>query len=71
MPTLAEKVLAALGAATPIPPWPQRPGDALLADDTAGSPIEVVAPLVKKLTAGDIARLSRRFGGEDSGSSAC
>jgi methionyl-tRNA synthetase len=65
VPTLAHQVLAALGAATPIPPWPQRPGDELLRDDAAGRPIEVLSPLVRKLTADDVARLARRFGGED------
>ena len=64
VPSLAEKVLAALGEATPIPPWPARPERDLLADGRAGRPIGAIGPLVAKLAAADIARLSGRFGGD-------
>ena len=64
VPSLAEKVLAALGEATPIPPWPARPDRDLLLDRRAGRPIGAIGPLVAKLDAADIARLSRRFGGD-------
>jgi methionyl-tRNA synthetase len=64
VPGLAEKVLAALGEVTPIPPWPARPERDLLSDGRAGRPIGAIGPLVAKLTAADIARLSHRFGGD-------
>jgi methionyl-tRNA synthetase len=64
VPSLSEKVLEALGAATRIPPWPERPERDLLADRRAGQPIGAIGPLVAKLAAADIARLSGRFGGK-------
>jgi hypothetical protein len=69
VPTLAERVFAALGDRSPIPslvpPWPTRPGCYLLRDASAGQPIEPIGPLVAKLTDADIARLSQRFGGDE------
>jgi methionyl-tRNA synthetase len=69
VPTLAERVFAALGDRSPIPslvpPWPTRPGCDLLRDASAGQPIEPIGPLVAKLTDADIARLSQRFGGDE------
>jgi methionyl-tRNA synthetase len=65
VPTLTERVLAALGGHSPTPPWPTRPDADLLQDDTAGQPIEAIGPLVAKLTEADISRLSRRFAGEE------
>jgi methionyl-tRNA synthetase len=75
VPTLAEKALSALGdhnttrAPIPplIPPWPTRPGDDLLREVDAGQPIGAIGPLVAKLTDADIARLSRRFAGDEQG----
>ena len=64
VPSLSEKVLAALDEATAIPPWPARPERDLLADRRAGRPIGAIGPLVAKLAASDIARLSHRFGGD-------
>jgi len=63
VPTLAEAVLAALGNAEPIPPWPSRPGDDLLREVSVGQSIEPIGPLVAKLTDADVARLSQRFAG--------
>ena len=60
MPALAGKVLAALGETAAIPPWPAQ---GLLADDLAGRPIDVIGPLVAKVTDDHVARLESRFGG--------
>src|SRR5262249_3743308 len=65
VPTLAQTVLAALGEDTPIPAWPAEPGADLLHDKRAGSPIAAIAPLVAKLDAANVDRLSRRFGGHE------
>jgi methionyl-tRNA synthetase len=69
VPTLAERVLSALGDHSPIPslvpPWPTQPAADLLHDASAGQPIEPIGPLVAKLTDADIARLSQRFGGDE------
>jgi methionyl-tRNA synthetase len=65
VPTLAQTVLAALGDDTPVPAWPARPGGDLLLNSHAGRPIAPIGPLVAKLDAADIERLSRRFGGHE------
>jgi methionyl-tRNA synthetase len=65
VPTLAQKVLSALGQETPIPPWPTQAESDLLLDVHAQRPIAAIGPLVAKLDAADIARLSRRFAGEE------
>jgi methionyl-tRNA synthetase len=67
VPALAQTVLAALGADTPIPTWPAEPGADLLHDQQAGRPIAPIGPLIAKLDAADIDRLSRRFGGREPG----
>ena len=64
VPALAQTV-AALGDDTPVPAWPARPGGDLLLDSHAGRPIAPIGPLVAKLDAADIERLSRRFGGHE------
>jgi len=64
VPTLAQKVLSALGDKTSIPPWPTQPDRNLLLDLGTERPIGAIGPLVAKLDASDIARLSRRFGGD-------
>ena len=63
VPTLAGRVLSALGEDAPIPPWPTQAGSDLLQDLHADRPIGPIGPLVAKLGAADIARLSRRFAG--------
>jgi methionyl-tRNA synthetase len=63
VPTLAQTVLAALGDDTPVPAWPARAGRDLLLESHAGRPIAPIGPPVRKLDAGDIDRLSRRFAG--------
>ena len=63
VPALAERVLSALGEDTPIPAWPTQAGSDLLRNLHAGRPIAPIGPLVAKLGAADIYRLSRRFGG--------
>jgi methionyl-tRNA synthetase len=65
VPGLAGRVLSALGEAAPIPAWPAHPGRDLLLNLDAGRPIAPIAPLVAKLGAADIDRLSRRFGGRE------
>jgi methionyl-tRNA synthetase len=65
VPTLAEQVLSALGEEAPIPPWPTQPGNDLSLDVHAERPIAPIGPLVAKLGAADVARLARRFGGEE------
>jgi hypothetical protein len=65
VPALAQTVLAALGEDTPIPAWSAEPGADLLHNQQAGRPIAPIAPLVAKLDAADIDRLSRRFGGPE------
>jgi methionyl-tRNA synthetase len=65
VPALAGTVLAALGEAAPIPAWPAQPGRDLLLDLDAGRPIAPIGPLVTKLAAADVDRLSRRFGGHE------
>jgi methionyl-tRNA synthetase len=64
VPTLAQRVLSALGDEAHVPPWPKHPGRDLLLDLRAGQPIGAIGPLVTKLSADDIARLSRRFAGD-------
>jgi methionyl-tRNA synthetase len=66
VPALSQKVLSALGEDAPIPAWPASPGSDLLHDRPAARPIAPIGPLVTKLGAGDIARLSQRFGGQES-----
>ena len=63
VPTLAGQVLSALGEDAPIPPWPEQAGSGLALDLHAGQPIGPIGPLVAKLGAADIARLSQRFAG--------
>jgi methionyl-tRNA synthetase len=63
VPTLAGRVLSALGEDAPIPPWPRQAGSDLLQGLHAGRTIGPIGPLVAKLDAEDIARLSRRFAG--------
>jgi len=63
VPSLAGQVLSALGEDAPIPPWPTQAGSDLLRDLHADRPIGPIGPLVAKLGAADIARLSRRFAG--------
>ena len=60
VPTLAGKVLAALGEDAAIPPWPTHD---LLADAWAGRPIDVIGPLVAKVTDDHVARLESQFSG--------
>jgi hypothetical protein len=66
IPTLAEQVLSSLGEKTSIPPWPTRPERVVLQDLLAERPIRTIGPLVAKLGAQDIARLSHRFKGDTS-----
>ena len=47
-----------------VPPWPKQAGGDLLLDLHAGQPVGAIGPLVTKLDAADVARLSRRFGGQ-------
>jgi methionyl-tRNA synthetase len=68
VPTLAGKVLSALGEVAPIPPWPAQAGSGLALDLHAGQPIGPIGPLVAKLGAADVARLSQRFAGAEAGS---
>src|SRR3981189_1951341 len=63
VPTLAGRVLSALGEDAPIPPWPTQVGSEGLRHLDGGRPIGPIGPLVAKLGAADIARLSRRFAG--------
>ena len=63
VPTLAGKVLSALGEDAPIPLWPAQAGSGLALDLPAGRPIGPIGPLVAKLGAADVARLSQRFAG--------
>ena len=63
VPTLAGQVLSALGEDAPIPRWPEHAGSGLALDLHAGQSIEPIGPLVVKLGAADIARLSQRFAG--------
>jgi methionyl-tRNA synthetase len=63
VPTLAGQVLSALGEDAPIPRWPEHAGSGLALDLHAGQPIGPIGPLVVKLGAADIARLSQRFAG--------
>ena len=63
VPTLAGKVLSALGEDAPIPPWPAQAGSGLGLDLHAGEQIGPIGPLVAKLDAADVARLSQRFAG--------
>jgi methionyl-tRNA synthetase len=65
VPALAQTVLAALGEDTLVPAWPARPGNDLLLDPHTERPIAPIGPLVAKLDAADIDRLSRRFGGRE------
>jgi methionyl-tRNA synthetase len=66
VPTLAGKVLSALGEDAPIPPWPEQADLGL--DLHAGRPIGPIGPLVAKLGVADVARLSQRFAGAEAGS---
>ena len=63
VPALAGKVLSALGEDAPIPPWPAQAGSGLALDLHAGELIGPIGPLVTKLGAADVARLSQRFAG--------
>ena len=63
VPALAGKVLSALGEDAPIPLWPAQAGSGLALDLPAGRPIGPIGPLVAKLGAADVARLSQRFAG--------
>jgi methionyl-tRNA synthetase len=64
VPTLAQQVLSALGDDRRIPSWPARAGADLLLEHITERPLDVIGPLVTKLTAADVARLSSRFGGD-------
>jgi methionyl-tRNA synthetase len=66
VPTLAGKVLSALGEDAPIPLWPEQAELGL--DLHAGRPIGPIGPLVAKLGVADVARLSQRFAGAEAGS---
>jgi methionyl-tRNA synthetase len=61
IPTLASKVLCALGENHEQPAWPIDVRAELLGDSSAGRPLTGLAPLVSKLAADDVERLSRRF----------
>ena len=61
IPTLANKVLCALGENHKRPAWPVDVRDELLGNSSAGRPLTGLAPLVSKLAADDVERLSRRF----------
>jgi len=62
VPTLADRVLCALGDASDCPRWPQHPAAQLL-DARKGEPIARIEPLVTKLADADITRLECRFAG--------
>jgi methionyl-tRNA synthetase len=61
IPALANKVLCALGEDHKRPDWPIDVRGELLGDSSAGRPLTELAPLVSKLTADDVERLSGRF----------
>jgi methionyl-tRNA synthetase len=62
VPTLADRVLACLGAEDPLPSWPTRAGHDLLAGQGVCGPIRALGPLVTKISDDQIARLVGRFG---------
>jgi len=62
VPTLAGRVLSALGNASDCPRWPRRCAAQLL-EARKGNPIARVDPLVTKLTDEEITGLERRFAG--------
>jgi hypothetical protein len=62
VPTLADRVLAGIGAEDPLPSWPTRAGHDLLAGQGVCGPIRALGPLVTKISDDQIARLAGRFG---------
>src|SRR5215470_11862110 len=60
VPTLAGRVLSALGGASDCPHWPPHRAAQLL-DANKGDPIARIEPLVTKLTEAEITGLERRF----------
>jgi len=62
IPTLANRVLAALGGSPGCPSWPARPASTLL-DGKRGQPVSRIEPLVGKLSAAEISHFERRFSG--------
>jgi methionyl-tRNA synthetase len=64
IPTLATRVLAALGEAPGCPSWPTHPASALL-DASRGQPISRIEPLVDTLTQTEISHLQARFSGAE------
>jgi methionyl-tRNA synthetase len=63
VPALAGTVLAALGDNGAVPKWPADAHELLLDDTHANRPIEVIGPLIAKVTDDDVARLHARFEG--------
>ena len=61
IPTLASQVLGALGDDHTLPAWPLDVSGALFGGSSVGRPLTPLAPLVSKLAAADVERLSRRF----------
>jgi len=64
VPVLAQNVLSALGEAIRIPPWPIQPADELLLRSGRERLLVPIRPLITKLDAAAVARLSRRFAGD-------
>lgn len=61
IPHLAERVLGAFGHDEAVPRWPNGPLAAVL-DDSAGTPVAKLGPLVEKITPERIGDLASRFG---------
>jgi methionyl-tRNA synthetase len=64
VPVLAQKILCALGEDSQIPAWPTKSTEELLLQVGAGRRVAPIAPLIAKFDAADVARLSRRFAGD-------
>jgi len=63
VPVLAERVLSAFAAQTTIPAWPENVEPILFDGRGVGGPVELLAPIVTKISDSDVARLEARFGG--------
>lgn len=66
VPVLAQKILCALGEDSQIPAWPTQSTEELLLQVGAGRLVAPIGPLIAKLEATDVDRLSRRFAGNQS-----
>jgi methionyl-tRNA synthetase len=66
VPVLARKILCALGEDSQIPSWPTKSTEELLLQVGAGRLVAPIGPLIAKLEATDVDRLSRRFAGNQS-----